>query len=69
MRVDASVLGMSLVNAPPDELRRAHAAVIAGLENATLRPLVGRELLLSEAAKAHELVMQAGALGKIVLVA
>jgi NADPH2:quinone reductase len=69
MRVDASVLGMSLVNAPPDELRRAHAAVIAGLENATLRPLVGRELPLSEAAKAHELVMQAGALGKIVLVA
>ncbi|MEW6270024.1 MAG: NADPH:quinone reductase [Thermodesulfobacteriota bacterium] len=69
MRLDASVLGMSLGNTPPEELARAHAAVGAGLENGTLRPVVGRELPLAEAAKAHELVLQRGALGKIVLVA
>ncbi len=68
MRIDASILGMSLANTPPEQLARAHAAVAAGLENGTLRPLVGRELPLAEAAKAHELVLQPGALGKIVLV-
>jgi NADPH2:quinone reductase len=69
MRLDASILGMSLPNTPPAELRRAHAAIGAGLENGSLRPLVGREFPLAEAARAHEAVMDAGAVGKIVLVA
>ncbi|HEY8517112.1 MAG TPA: NADPH:quinone reductase [Candidatus Binatia bacterium] len=68
MRIDATILGMSLANTPPEEFARAHAAVAAGLENGTLRPVVRCELPLAEAAKAHELVLQPGALGKIVLV-
>ena len=68
MRLDASILGMSLPNTPPDELRRAHAAIGAGLENGSLRPLVGREFALADAARAHEAVMDPGAVGKIVLV-
>jgi NADPH2:quinone reductase len=45
-----------------------HAALGAGLANGTLRPVVGRELPLAEAAAAHRTVLEPGAYGKIVLV-
>jgi len=41
--------------------------LVAGLENKSLRPVVGAEFPLSEAARAHEAVMKGGAYGKIVL--
>jgi len=41
---------------------------MAGLENGTLRPVVGRELPLAEAARAHKEILEPGAAGKIVLV-
>ena len=65
---DAAILGMTLFNASPAELVSIHAALIAGLANGSLNPVVGREMPLSEAARAHEAVMEPGALGKIVLV-
>ena len=65
---DAAILGMSLWNATPDEMRSMHAAIIAGLENKTLRPIVNKELPLAEAPRAHADVMAPGAYGKIVLV-
>jgi NADPH2:quinone reductase len=66
---DASIHGMSLWNADANELRSIHAALVAGLANKTLRPVVGREMPLAEAAAAHEAVMQpSGAHGKIVLI-
>lgn len=65
---DASILGMSLMNTPPGELRGVHSAIVAGLENGTLRPVVGQEMPLADAARAHEAVMQPGAYGKIVLI-
>jgi NADPH:quinone reductase len=64
---DANICGMTLFNATEHDLRRIHAALVAGLENGTLRPIVGRELPLADAAAAHEAVMQTGAYGKIVL--
>lgn len=67
MRLDASILGMSLMNAPADELRRAYVAIGAGLDNGSLKPLIGRELPLGEAARAHREVMEPGSAGKIVL--
>lgn len=67
MAREASVLGMSLFNAAPSELASVHAALVAGLASGTLRPIVGRELPLGEAPRAHELVLAPGALGKIVL--
>jgi NADPH2:quinone reductase len=67
MSRDASILGMSLMNASEGELAGIHAAIVAGLENGTLRPIVGREMPLSEAAKAHEQVLAPGSYGKIVL--
>jgi NADPH:quinone reductase len=46
-----------------------HAGLIAGLENGTLRPIVGKELPLAEAPRAHKEILEPGAFGKIVLVA
>jgi NADPH2:quinone reductase len=68
MTRDASILGMTLFNTTPQELAGIHAALGAGLEAGTLRPVVGRELPLSEAARAHEEVLKPGAYGKIVLI-
>jgi NADPH2:quinone reductase len=65
---DAAILGMTLFNATPEELREIHAGIVAGLENGTLRPVVGKELPLADAPKAHVAVMEPGAFGKIVLV-
>ena len=68
MQRDADVRGMTLPNTPPAELASIHAALAAGLENGTLRPVIGKEFPLSDAAKAHRAVMEPGALGKNVLV-
>ena len=68
MSKDSAILGMSLANATPAELVTIHAALGAGLSNGTLRPIIGRELPLRDAPKAHELVMSPGAHGKIVLI-
>ncbi len=65
---DASVHGMLLWNITPEDAASAHAAIAAGMENGTLRPVVGLELPLAEAPKAHRKVMEPGAFGKIVLV-
>jgi NADPH2:quinone reductase len=68
MQRDADVRGMILPNTPPPELASIHAALVAGLENGTLRPVIGKEFPLGEAAQAHRTVMEPGAFGKIVLV-
>jgi NADPH2:quinone reductase len=65
---DGAILGMTLFNATPAELASIHAAIGAGLATGALNPIVGREMPLGEAARAHEAVMETGALGKIVLV-
>jgi NADPH2:quinone reductase len=65
---DAAIMGMTLFNATDRDLVEIHAALISGLGNGTLNPVIGRELPLAEAARAHEAVMESGALGKIVLV-
>jgi NADPH2:quinone reductase len=68
MSRDATILGMTLFNVTPTELASIHAAIVAGLENGTLKPLIGKELPLTDAPHAHQAVMEPGALGKIVLV-
>jgi NADPH2:quinone reductase len=67
MTKDAAILGLSLPNATPEEMASIHAALVAGLANGTLRPVVGQELPLKDAARAHEAVLAPGAYGKIVL--
>jgi NADPH2:quinone reductase len=67
MSRDAAIFGMSLANAPAKDIDSIHAALFAGLENGSLRPVVGREMRLSDAAKAHAAVLEPGAYGKTVL--
>jgi NADPH:quinone reductase len=67
MQRDSDVRGMILPNTPPAQLASIHAALVAGLENGTLRPVIGKEFPLAEAEEAHRVVMESGAIGKIVL--
>jgi NADPH2:quinone reductase len=68
MQRDVDLRGMVLPNTPPADLASIHAVLVAGLENGTLRPVIGKEFPLAEAAQAHRAVMEPGALGKIILV-
>jgi NADPH2:quinone reductase len=65
---DAAILGMTLFNISDPDMASINAYMVAGLANGTLKPVVGREFPLADAAKAQEAVMAAGAHGKIVLV-
>jgi NADPH2:quinone reductase len=65
---EASVLGMYIWGATEKETRSIHAALGAGLANGALKPVVGRELPLSEAPRAHHEIMESKAFGKIVLI-
>jgi NADPH2:quinone reductase len=64
---DAEIRGMLLFNVPVAEKMVIHAALRAGLESGTVKPVIGRELPLQEAPRAHELIMEPGASGKIIL--
>jgi NADPH2:quinone reductase len=68
MNKDAAILGMSLNHATPAQVAGIHAALVEGLRNGTLRPVIAQELPLAQAARGHEAVMEAGHHGKIVLV-
>ena len=68
MSRDADIRGMTLMNATTPELKAIHAAIFAGLENKTLRPIIDHEMPLSQAAAAHHEVLEGGSRGKIVLV-
>jgi NADPH:quinone reductase len=65
---DAAILGMTLFNATPEDRVKIHKDLLKGLKTKKLKPVIGKELPLAEAGKAHELVMQSGAFGKIVLI-
>lgn len=67
MRRDADIRSMTLMNMTEQEAVAIHAALVAGLQNATLRPIIGEQFPLAEAAGAHEAVMKSGAFGKILL--
>lgn len=67
MRKEADVLGMALWNTPPGEWAELSAGVTAALEAGFLHPVVGKELPLEEAARAHVEILAPGALGKLVL--
>lgn len=64
----ASVRGFTLWAATGAETIEIYAGIDAGLESGTLRPIVGKELPLKDAAQAHQDILAPGAFGKIVLV-
>jgi NADPH2:quinone reductase len=65
---DATILGMTLFNVTDADFVEIHAALVSGLEIGTLNPVIGREFPLADAARAHEALMEPGALGKTVLI-
>lgn len=67
MGKNSSILGISLANATREELQEIHSALVAGVENGDLQPVIAQELPLAAAAQAHVEVLKPGALGKIVL--
>jgi NADPH2:quinone reductase len=64
----ASVRAFTLWAITEAEETEIHAGIIAGLDNGTLRPVVGKELPLADASRAHKEIMEPGAFGKIVLI-
>ena len=68
MNKDAAVLGMAYGHATPAQHAAIHAALVEGLRNGTLRPVVGQEIPLAQAPRAHEAVMAPGHFGKVVLI-
>jgi NADPH2:quinone reductase len=68
MNREAEVHGMRMPNATLGELAEAHVAIAAGLVDGSLRPVVGRELPLAEAPRAHREIIEGRAVGKVVLV-
>lgn len=68
MAREGAIFAVMLWNVPADDMACIHAAIGAGLANKTLRPVVGKELPLSEAVRAHKEVLEPGAYGKIVLI-
>ena len=66
---EATILGMLIFNATEWETTSIHAAIGAGLENGTLRPVIGKQMPLAEASLAHRTIIEATAFGKIILVA
>ncbi len=65
---NAAIFGMVIMQATEDEKKRINAALYSGLENGTLRPVIGKKLPLAEAARGHHEVMESSAQGKIILV-
>jgi NADPH:quinone reductase len=65
---EATVMGTALWNASEAETASALAAVAAKLRSGAVRPVVGEELPLREAAAAHRRILEPGAQGKLILV-
>jgi len=68
MGKDGAILAMSLWNTTRPDLISIHSALGAGLENKSLRPVIGKEFPLAEAPRAHALIMESGSYGKIALI-
>ena len=68
MARNASIIGMMLLNVTEQESRIIHSALAAGLEKGTIKPVIAMELPLAEAPKAHHLIMESNANGKIILI-
>ena len=67
MGKETAILGTTLWSTTPEEYTQIHAALVAALETGVLRPIVGRELPLEQAADAHRAILSDRAVGKIVL--
>lgn len=68
MMKELDIRGIALWNATPEQVRPMMHDILAGVAEGALRPIIGREMPLRDAAAAHVAVLQPGAYGKIVLI-
>lgn len=67
MGKETEIRGLAVFNATAEEVVATHRALVSALERGVLVPRVCREMALAEAPLAHQLVMDDGKCGKIVL--
>jgi len=68
MGKETDIRGLAVFNATQEEVIATHAALASAMERGILVPTVSREMALVEAPLAHQLVMNDGKCGKIVLI-
>jgi len=68
MMKELDIRGIALWNATPEQVVPMMADILDGVAEGALRPIIGRQMPLAEAAAAHVVVLEPGANGKIVLV-
>ena len=68
MMKELDVRGLALFNGTREQMVEIMQDLVAGLSDGSLRPIVGTEMPLAEAAAGHIKVLEPGAFGKIVLV-
>ena len=66
MMKELDIRGIALWNATATQVKPIMLDILTGVAEGSLRPLVGREMRLSEAAAAHVAVLEPGVGGKIV---
>lgn len=67
MMKELDIRGIALWNATREQVEPMMKDILAGVAAGALRPIIGREMPLAEAAAAHVAVLEPGACGKIVL--
>lgn len=67
MGSNGNILGMIILKASDREKAAIYAALGAGLDNGTLKPIIGKTLTLADAPQSHREIMESSAHGKIIL--
>ena len=68
MMKELDIRGIALWNATQEQVKPMMQDILAGVAEGAIRPIIGREMPLADAAAAHVAVLQPGSYGKIVLV-
>ena len=68
MMKELDIRGIALWNVTAEQVALMMADILNGVADGTVRPVIGRQMPLAEAAEAHVAVLEPGAHGKIVLV-
>jgi NADPH2:quinone reductase len=68
MGKETEIRGLAVFNATAEESLRTHAGLAEAMERGILKPTISREMSLVDAPLAHELVINDGNCGKIVLI-
>jgi NADPH2:quinone reductase len=68
MAKNSDIRGVSFGGITQEEVAGIHRAIVVGLENRTLRPIVGKRFSLADAPRAHVEVIEGKSHGKIVLI-